>query len=75
MKRVGAIIVIFLLVSMYITTLICAIIGTPNAMSMLTASIFSTIFLPVLLYAYMVLFKFFNKTDDLDNSADTHKDK
>ena len=61
MKRAGALIVIFILISLYITTLVCAIIGSDFAHSMLQASIFGTIFLPVILYAYLYLFKVFNK--------------
>lgn len=61
MKRVGALIVVFLLISLYVTTLVCAVIGSDFAVSMLQASIFGTIFLPVILYVYLYLFKVFNK--------------
>lgn len=64
MKRAGSLIVIFLLISLYITTLVCAIIGSDFAISMLQASVFGTIFLPVILYAYLYLFKIFNKPED-----------
>ena len=61
MKRIGAIIAIFLLISMYITSLICALIGSEFATQMLQASVFCTIFIPVILYAYIFLMKAFNK--------------
>lgn len=61
MKRAGAIIAIILLVGLYVTTLICALIGNDFATNMLKASVFGTIFIPVLLYCYMFLFKAFNK--------------
>ena len=77
MKRAGALIVVFLLVSLYITTLICAVIGSDFANSMLQASVFGTIFLPVILYAYLYLFKVFNKqngpNDDSAQSADNEQ--
>lgn len=66
MKRVGAIIAIFLLISLYATTLICALIGSEFATSMLQASVFGTIFIPVLLYVYLYLFKFFNKNSEIN---------
>lgn len=61
MKRIGAIIAIFLLASMYVTALICAIIGSEFATQMLQAALFCTIFIPVLLYAYIFLMKALNK--------------
>lgn len=61
MKRVGALITIFLLLSLYVTTLVCAIIGSEFAIAMLKASVCGTIFIPVILYAYLFLFKAFNK--------------
>ncbi|MCR5216110.1 MAG: hypothetical protein K6C69_04185 [Lachnospiraceae bacterium] len=61
MKRVGAILGIVLLISMYLTTLVCALIKTDTAFAMLKASIFFTFFIPVILYVYMMTFKFFNK--------------
>ena len=70
MKRAGALIVVFLLISLYITTLVCALIGNEFATSMLQASIFGTIFLPVILYAYLYLFKVFNKTSKNNDDND-----
>lgn len=57
MKRFGAIVAIFLLISLYLTTLICALIGTEFAISMLQASVFGTIFIPVILYIYLFVFR------------------
>lgn len=70
MKRIGAIIAIFLLIGLYVTTLICALIGNEFANSMLMASIFGTIFIPVILYTYLFLFKAFNKGSNMDLDAD-----
>lgn len=74
MKRVGAIIAIFLLVSMYITALVCALIGSEFATSMLQASVFCTIFIPVLLYAYLFLTKAIHKDNDFLTEEDDNKD-
>lgn len=79
MKRFGAIVAVILLVSLYLTTLVCAIIGNDFAMSMLKASIFGTIFIPVLLYTYLFILKAFNpssKMEDDEENKDTenHED-
>ncbi len=48
---------IVLLVGMYLTTIICAVIGTPFADQLLRASIFATFLIPLLLYAIMLVAK------------------
>lgn len=76
MKRVGAIISVFLLISLYVTTLICALIGSEFANAMLKASVFGTIFIPTILYVYIFLFKAINKNTfdgDDDESPDSKK--
>jgi hypothetical protein len=45
--------------------LVCAIIGSDFALSMLKASIFGTIFIPVILYVYLFLFRAFNKNSKI----------
>ena len=49
-KRVLAIIAIILLVGMYATTLVIALIGEPNLMTYLGISIAATLIIPVLLF-------------------------
>ena len=71
MKRVAALLGVFLLLSLYVTTLVCAIIGSEFALSMLKASICGTIFIPVILYAYLFLFKAFNKNSPIKIEEDT----
>lgn len=58
-----------LLILMYISTLIFALIGSPNATKFLWASIASTIVLPVLLYGIQLAFRV-TKTEDEDNTKD-----
>ena len=58
-----------LLILMYISTLIFALIGSPNATKLLCASIASTIVLPVLLYGIQLAFRVTKEDED-----DTIKD-
>ncbi len=57
MKRIFAIIGAGLLVMMYLMTLIFALSGSENYWGMLMASIAATITIPVLLYAYSLIYK------------------
>lgn len=59
----------FLLILMYISTLIFALIGSPNATKLLWASIASTIVLPVLLYGIQLAFRV-AKNEDENNTKD-----
>jgi len=49
-KRILAIIAIILLVGMYASTLVVVLIGGPNVMTYLGASIAATLIIPVLLF-------------------------
>ncbi len=49
-KRILAIIAIILLVGMYATTLVIALIGGPNLMTYLGISIAATLIIPILLF-------------------------
>ena len=49
-KRILAIIAIILLVGMYATTLVIALIGGPNLMTYLGISIAATLIMPILLF-------------------------
>ena len=75
LKRVGALVVVFLLVSLYITTLVLAFIDTEQAKMLFKGCIVATVGLPVLLYAYILMFKAlrgrgvdeYEKTKNVDN--------
>lgn len=58
LKRIGALLVVVLLVSLYIATLILAFIKSAVAQAMFKGCIIATIGLPVLLYAYMLMYKY-----------------
>lgn len=61
LKRFGAIAGIILLGALYLITLILALIGSPEMMNMLKASLFLTFFIPVMLYAFILMNNFLHK--------------
>jgi hypothetical protein len=61
LKRFGALIGAVLLVVLYLTTLILAIIGSPEMMNLLKVSVFLTFFIPIMLYAFLLMNRFFHK--------------
>ena len=63
-KRVAAIIGIVLIVTMYLITLVSAIFVTKFTHDLFLASLFSTFAVPVLIYAFMLIYKLVNKKDD-----------
>lgn len=56
-KRLLAVIGIMLLVSMYILTLVLALTDDPNTMNAFRASIYCTVLIPVLIWAYTFIYK------------------
>lgn len=65
-KRILAIIGVVLLVALYGSTLVFAIFDHTKSLGLLKASIACTILLPVLLYAYTLIYKLLNKKDRED---------
>lgn len=68
-KRILALAGAVLLVIMYASTLVFALLDHSQTMGLLKASIASTILLPVLLYAYTLVYKILHKknADDSDH--------
>lgn len=60
-KRVFALLGAILLVALYASTLIFALMDNQNSEGLLKAAIASTILLPVLLYAITLVYKQINK--------------
>ncbi len=56
-RRIIALIGIILLLAMYGSTMVFALMGSPNSKGFLMASIACTIFVPILLYAMSVVAK------------------
>lgn len=69
-KRILAIIGVILLVCLYLSTLFCALFAKENLMSLLMASIYATFIIPVLIWAYMFIYRLMKKdhTDDNEDS-------
>lgn len=68
-KRILALVGVILLVLMYASTLIFAFIDSSTSQGLLKASIACTIFVPVLLYAYILFYRLSHKDDsDSDES-------
>lgn len=62
-KRILALLGAIILALMYISTLIFALIGSETAMVCFKISIACTIFFPVMLYTYMLVYKVMKKDD------------
>ncbi len=58
-KRIGALVVVFLLVSLYLTTLVLAFIDGEQARQMFKGCVIATVAFPILLYAYILMFRIF----------------
>lgn len=57
-KQVLAILGIILLVGLYVITFIFALLSSPNAANWFKASLYATIVIPILLYAYLLIYKY-----------------
>jgi len=67
-RQILAIIGIIILVGMYVATLVCALSGSENFMSMLMAAIYASAVIPVLIWAITFLYKLFHKDDSDANN-------
>lgn len=68
-KRISALVLAILLALLYAVTLVFAITDNPQTMSFFKASVTLTIIIPVLIYAYQLVFRVIrlmgeNKTDN-----------
>lgn len=72
MKRFLALAGVVLLVLLYVSTLIFALMDSPAADRMLLASVAATILIPVLLYSYTLIARVLKKEDDRDDTG-SHK--
>ena len=66
-RQILAILGIIILVGMYIATIVCALSANENFMSMLMASMYASVVIPVLIWAITFLYKLFHK-DDTDET-------
>lgn len=63
-KQILAIIAIVLLVGMYVSSLVFALIGSDWAQPFLQASVYMTMLVPIVLYAFTLAWKHRKKKDD-----------
>lgn len=66
-QRVLAMLGVFFLIALYIITLVSAIITTPATKGLFMACVYSTIAIPVMLYAYMLVYRVLKKQNEKIN--------
>jgi Ca2+/H+ antiporter len=70
-KQIAAILVVILLISLYVITLLCAIFDPTETMAWFRASIFATVIVPVLLWAYLLIYRLVTHKDKEENAAES----
>ena len=65
LKRILALAAIIILIGLYITTLVLAILDMPGASSLFDACIYATIAVPILCYVLWMIIKLVNKDKNL----------
>ncbi len=60
-KRILALLGAILLLGLYVSTLFSAIFAKENFMELLTASVYATVVVPVLIWAYSMIYKLLKK--------------
>lgn len=72
-KRILALLGCIILLALYVSTLVFALIGSENAINCFRASIYATIVVPVLVWAYTLIYrllkKYYSHQDDEKNPS------
>jgi len=68
-KQILALVGVVVLIGLYVSTLICAVSSSENFMNLLMASIYATVIIPVLLWAYSFIYKLTRKNDKTETDA------
>ena len=69
-KQILAIIGVIVLVGLYISTIVCAVSASENFMNMLMTSIYASVIIPVLIWAYSFIYKLIKKdSEEKDTTA------
>lgn len=73
-KQIMAIIGILLLVALYVTTLVLALTDNPDTMNAFRASVYCTVTVPVLIWAYTFIYKLVHRDNGSiqDSIQDEH---
>ena len=69
-KQILAILGIIILVGLYVSTIICALSASDNFMNMLMTSIYASVIIPVLIWAYSFVYKLIKKDSEEKNTTD-----
>lgn len=70
LKQITALVGVIVLIALYISTLVIAIRGGENSGRLLAASIYATVVLPVLLWAYTFIHRLIKQHVDLDKKKE-----
>lgn len=70
-KRILALLGVAVLIALYLSTLFCALSASENFMNMLMASVYATVIIPVLLWAYSFIYRLVKKGDDDESQKQT----
>lgn len=70
LKRFFALIGALLLSSLYISSLIFALIGNEISIKLLNAAVACTILLPILLYGFLLVYRLSKKNDENNDISD-----
>ncbi len=73
MKRILAFLGVVLILSMYGATLFFAVTDSPNSAGWFKASIFCTVAVPVLLYAYILVYRYLKGNRENDDLKEHRK--
>lgn len=71
-KRILALLGAVFLISLYLITLFSALFAKENVMQLLMASIYATVVIPVLFWAYFLIYKLLKKKNGDDKEDETH---
>ena len=73
-KQIIAILGCILLVGLYVSTLVFALIGSEDTMNLFRASVYATVVVPVLIWAYSFIYRLL-KNHFGDNKKDSDEEK
>ncbi len=63
MKRIFAIIGVIILLALYLISFISAVLAKPYASGLFMASIFCTIVIPILMYGFLIVYRYVHRDD------------
>ncbi|MDF2538322.1 MAG: putative rane protein [Herbinix sp.] len=69
-KRVAALVGVVLMVSMYVIFLIISFFATEKAPGLFLSGVFLTLIIPIMIYGFVVIYKFVHRNDKKDTEGD-----